>query len=114
MGNTHNNQSLEKVGPGPIDHQALELAESDDPVIEEQNLYNKKKKTKKVIRPKVVPKLTISSFTWTKESHGLFDYDLKDVLEEKYETRFPVNILRDDLKVSFSNESQHNLIAKIS
>lgn len=59
-------------------------------------------------------RLTIESNTWTKESHGLFDYDLKDVLKGNHETRFPVNILRKDLLVSFSNESQENLIAKIA
>ena len=58
-------------------------------------------------------RLTIRSFTWTKESHGLFDYDLKDVLNVTHETKRSTNILRDDLTVMFSNETQENLIAKI-
>lgn len=59
-------------------------------------------------------RLTIESNTWTKESHGLFDYDLKDVLQVKFETRESVHILRNDLEVLFDQTSKENLIAKIA
>ena len=60
------------------------------------------------------PKLTIRSYTWTKESHGLFDYDLKDVLEATEETTESTNILRNELAVTFGVNTIENLIAKIA
>jgi hypothetical protein len=60
------------------------------------------------------PKLTIRSYTWTKESHGLFDYDLKDVLEATQETAASTNILRNELAVTFASEHNEHLIAKIA
>lgn len=61
-------------------------------------------------------RLTIESNTWTKESHGLFDYDLKDVLYEKYETREAINIIRKELQITFEDDDQSKefLIAKIA
>jgi hypothetical protein len=44
----------------------------------------------------------------------LFDYDLKDVLQVRFDTRESVNILRNDLEVLFSQNSKENLIAKIA
>lgn len=38
--------------------------------------------------------LKIESHTWIKESHGLFDYDLKDVLTVNHETRDHTEINR--------------------
>jgi hypothetical protein len=63
--------------------------------------------------------LKIESHTWIKESHGLFDYDLKDVLTVHHETRDHTEIIRQDLIVSFlqknkSSVQQNNLIAKIA
>ena len=58
--------------------------------------------------------MTIRSYTWTKESHGLFDYDLKDVLEVFKETEASTNILRNELAITFAPETSEHLIAKIS
>ena len=58
--------------------------------------------------------MTIRSYTWTKESHGLFDYDLKDVLEATQETAASTNILRKELAVTFASEHNEHLIAKIA
>ena len=59
-------------------------------------------------------RITTHSYTWTKESHGLFDYDLKDVLKVSHETRISTNILRRELTVVFAEGSQDHLIARIS
>lgn len=58
-------------------------------------------------------RLTIQSHTWTKESHGLFDYDLKDVLTATQSTYGDINILRKELKVQFSFDRTEDLIARI-
>ena len=58
--------------------------------------------------------MLIESNTWTKESHGLFDYDLKDVLKEYYHTREPINIHRKELEVKFVHDEAESLIAKIA
>jgi hypothetical protein len=73
-----------------------------------------KNKVKKLPKSADVPPLTINSYTWTKESHGLFDYDLKDVLNVNYEALESVNILRKELNIAFSSSSQDHLIAKLS
>lgn len=59
-------------------------------------------------------RLQISSHTWTKESHGLFDYDLKDVLTVVHDAQDHTNIIRKELNVEFSNSKIDDLIAKIS
>ena len=59
-------------------------------------------------------RLNIASHTWTKESHGLFDYDLKDVLTVVHDSVDHTNILRKELSVEFSHSKIDNLIAKIS
>lgn len=81
-----------------------------------QSGIDKWQKPKAIVErlPQEQPKLTIRSYTWTKESHGLFDYDLKDVLEAIQETEASTNILRNDLAVSFAPEVNDHLIAKIS
>ena len=50
-----------------------------------------------------------------KESHGLFDYDLKDVLSVHQKTTDHVNILRDELEVTFNSDDVNNdkLIARV-
>ena len=58
--------------------------------------------------------MKISSHTWTKESHGLFDYDLKDVLTVVHDAVDNTNILRKELNVEFNDSKTENLIAKIS
>ena len=50
--------------------------------------------------------LQISSHTWTKESHGLFDYELKDVLTVKHDAVNHTSILRKDLNVVFDYNKQ--------
>jgi hypothetical protein len=62
----------------------------------------------------VLFRLQISSHTWTKESHGLFDYDLKDVLTVVHDAKDHTNIIRKELNVEFSDSVVDNLIAKIS
>ena len=58
--------------------------------------------------------MNISSHTWTKESHGLFDYDLKDVLTVEHKATDHTHIIRKELNVEFSYSKINNLIAKIS
>ena len=62
----------------------------------------------------LIYRLKISSHTWTKESHGLFDYDLKDVLTVIHDAIDHTNIIRKELNVEFSDSIIENLIAKIS
>jgi hypothetical protein len=62
-----------------------------------------------------VCRLHIQSHTWVKESHGLFDYDLKDVMTVAEHTHSHISILRDNLSVSFcfDDENDEKLIARI-
>lgn len=67
-----------------------------------------------LVHHSILIRLHVSSHTWTKESHGLFDYDLKDVMTVEHATTAHTNIIRSDLNVEFSGHETKDLIAKLS
>jgi len=45
----------------------------------------------------------IQSIQWAKDSHGLFDYEMRQITKSNFVIRHPKVVLRDNTRIEFEN-----------
>lgn len=51
--------------------------------------------------------LLIKTFTWSRDSHGLFDYEANAILKRRFKTKLPGELRRIGHDCEFNNKSEN-------
>ena len=65
-----------------------------------------KKQCKCLLKVKYVYSVFFRSVTWMRDSHGLFDYESRNISKKNYKTKFTGQIIRQQNQVDFISPTQ--------